>query len=74
MLADAKLNAPDCPPKAGALAAAKLKVPVEAPNGALDCAKAGVLAAPKAGVLLLSKPPGLAPNDGVPKLNAILLT
>ena len=52
VLTVAKLNAPDCPPKAGVLAAAKLNAPLEAPNGALDCAKTGVLAAPKAGVLL----------------------
>ena len=45
--------------KAGVLAAAKLKAPLEAPNaGVLACPKAGVLDAPKAGVLV-------APNTDV---------
>lgn len=48
----------DCDAKAGVLAAAKLKAPLEAPN-------AGVLAWPKAGVLDAPNAGTLAPNAGV---------
>lgn len=81
MLAEAKVKAPGCVPKAGVLAP-KLKALLEAPNAgagdapnaaALDAPKDGVLVAPNAGVLFWPKPPGLAPKlafDCVPKLNA----